>query len=111
MHEDADLSTTDQQVLLSFKEDSTLRYHKVDQARACRVGKDLAISFYQVDYTQLALCSVLNRTGESPQSIQLEVAPVTRVVMNEDAFVILVQELTRIAKATGIVWEGPDGNA
>lgn len=88
-------------VQLTFKDRPNLPYTKADFGRSCRIGNEIAITFYQHDYMRLALA--LQRDADKPFAADLH--PLARVVMNEESFVQLLDDLVGLASATGIKWE------
>ena len=76
-----------------------LPYMKVDYTRACRVGDDFAISFFQMDYQVL-----VDELRNNPSSkIHIEsIMPVAKIVMNKTNFGQLLVELKNLAEKTGI---------
>ncbi len=68
-------------------------YIKTDVSKACRVGDNFAISFYQMDYQALAYV-VTNQSSLKQEEIKL--MPVAKVVMNYEMFIQLRNEINVI---------------
>lgn len=80
--------------------DSTVRYQKVDQVRVCRLGNDFAVTFYQLDYQKAVDQVQPNDANTAPR--ELDVLPLTRVVMDEQGFKILLAQVLSIARLTNV---------
>lgn len=93
------------QMAVSFKYENSPPYLKIDQSKACKIGADFSINFFQYDYLKIATYA---ETAQD-QPLVVELAPISRVVMNEETFSNLVRELVRMAKALGVNWEAVDG--
>ncbi|MGK4000255.1 hypothetical protein [Sorangium sp. So ce1024] len=79
-----------------------LPYAKADLSRACRLGQNYALSFYQIDY-QDAINN--NREAESRGDVDPVPAitmPVAKVVLDKDGFKFLLREVIELAKRSGI---------
>lgn len=86
-------------VVLTFKDRPNLPYTKASFGRSCRVGDEIAITFYQHDYMRLAIALQQN---DKPVA---DLHPVSRVVMTEEAFVQLLDDLVKLATISGLKWE------
>lgn len=85
-------------------------YQKADVVKACRVGANFAIGFYQVDY-QAIVNSLAGLSTIKPDETKL--MPVSKIVLDPAAFQKLRAELNEIAaKLPGgnVVGMPPKGN-
>jgi hypothetical protein len=73
-------------------DDDRLPYAKVDGVKACRVGSNIAFSFYQFDYN--ALANAMAGTSKVPLS-DMKLIPVAKVVLDLEGFARFRTEFER----------------
>lgn len=76
--------------LTNIGDDDQVLYRKADFVKAARVGRNFAFSFYQIDYQAFA------NSASGKSSIPLEkmkLIPVSKVVLDEEAFIQFRTEL------------------
>jgi len=78
-----------------------MSYVKTNYTRACRVGDDFALSFFQVDYQILVDGLQIAPSPGSVAEVDFMI-PVAKIVMNRENFIQLHGEINKLAEKVGI---------
>lgn len=76
--------------------DSEISYQKIDHIRASRLGNNFSVSFYQLNYQQIA--DELDLSKGSNDIIQTNLISIGKFVMNEESFRELGSRVQEILK-------------